>query len=44
VTAMALDRGAGHGTAARMVSALVPLLCGLVFAFVANIPISVAAV
>jgi rod shape-determining protein MreD len=40
---MALDRGAGHGTAARMVSALVPLLCGLVFAFVANIPISVTA-
>jgi rod shape-determining protein MreD len=37
---MALERGTGQGAAVRMVAALVPFLCGLAFAFVANIPIS----
>ncbi|MCP5412955.1 MAG: rod shape-determining protein MreD [Alphaproteobacteria bacterium] len=39
---MALERGASQGTALRIVAALVPLFCGLVFAFVANIPVSLA--
>jgi rod shape-determining protein MreD len=37
---MALDRGAGQGTLARAFAALVPVTCGLLFAFIANIPIS----
>ena len=37
---MALERVAGHGTALRIVSAAVPFLCGLVFSFFANIPVS----
>jgi rod shape-determining protein MreD len=37
---MALDRGAGQNGVMRFASALVPLACGLVFVFVANIPVS----
>ena len=37
---MALDRSSGQSTTLRFASALVPLLCGLLFAFIANIPVS----
>lgn len=39
---MALDRGGvGQGSVTRAVAALVPVLCGLFFALIANVPISV---
>jgi rod shape-determining protein MreD len=37
---MALERGAPQGTMTRIFAAMVPVVCGLLFAFVANIPVS----
>lgn len=39
---MALERNTGQGPMLRIIAALVPLLCGLVFTLVSNIPLSLA--